>query len=324
MTTTAIKADVEAAKARLQAGAIYAAAETPSSHTPLRTATGATAPEVWVHTHVEFEYNHIQGTLQPGQCVPVYSRTAVGQPFQLVAGVQITTRSAYVYGKRYMVMGGGEDYNTHPTIDQWNSGTPLLGKAALLRYPGGIVRTRLSPGTPFIGTTEAADRDKNRMLADKANTMFGKCVLETCSHSSTNSTPLALVVSPEAELPGTTPTAMACISGREGVMSVLPLPQILSGLAQDVLSADGASGDESMTWLSGIMEYLDLCDVLDISLAYIAPGDASASCSPADTMVPIIHRAALQPGDLGIAMLDPDLQLRLLPFSNGRCELDMM
>lgn len=283
--------------------------ETVLSHTPLQR-QGKAQQECWANFGLSFQTQGGKAFLQPGQFLPVWSRT--GSQWRCKTPCRLDVVSAFVIEGRYMIRGGDNKLSSHPEIQDWGDDTPpVRGQASELRFPGGVRRVNPS-NLP--------------MLASNAGNYEGRAITAKAFHDGFNSAtlhegcPIELVCRFDQvpnNLPLTARTIIDVVRGDTACGWSLPIPMVLSNEEEVVLK------DYPQNWTKALEVMLSYFGVAEVGVMYKASGEELVEDISHDRPNEV-YRNALIKGDLGFSTLDPSLYERMLPFSTGNFDAGLI
>lgn len=283
--------------------------ETVLNHSPLML-NGKAQQECWANFGVAFQTKEGRAFLQPGQFLPVWQ--LMGNRWRLKTPASVSVVSAFVMDGRYMVRGGDGKLSSHPEIQDWEDGDPVKGQAAELRLPGGSRRVVLS-NNPTIAAN-AGNYERRNITAKSFHDSFSNaalmegCPLEmVCRTDATGYNKLPLLVHAMVDMPrGEVTTGYA-----------LPIPIVTSNEEEVVLK------DYPQSWTTAVLDMLTLLDITEVGILYKGKDEdvteEFGSFRPSE-----VYRNVLSKGDLGFSTLDPAVYERMLPFSTGRFDKDLL
>jgi hypothetical protein len=211
-----------------------------------------------------------------------------------------------------MIRGGDGKLSSHPEIQEWEDDSPqVTGQASELRFPGGV--RKISPGNM-------------PMLAANANSYESRAITAKAFHSGFNGAtlyegcPIELVCrldKTENELPLSPRTLIDVVREDAACGWLLPIPMVTSNEEEVVLK------DYPQYWTKALVDMLAYFGVTEVGIRYDAQGDALVEDISNDRPQEV-YRNALCKGDLGFRTLDHNLYERMLPFSTGNFDAELI
>lgn len=268
--------------------------------------------ECWTNTQVQFATQAGPAFLQPGQYYPLWVRSRHG--WRVRENIEIKTYSAYVYGGRYLVKGGGSKLSSHPTIKEWD-GAPFTGARSALRYPGGY--RSIKPGAcPSIYAN-----NENFILTEFSAYNFHS---KFAKSSLLEGHALDIVVLAEhtgKTLPKWDATPVWDVMTHKTCCArILPLPVITSNEEEIVLN-----DKKFNNWQNAVIEFCDFFDLQEIGISIKIPPDLDDIKDYISNEAPKeVYRCAFEKGDLGYEVMDPGIYERMLPFQRGKLVKDLL
>jgi len=283
--------------------------ETVLNHSPLKVEDKA-QQECWANFGVAFPTSEGRAYLQAGQFLPIWKCS--GGRWQSKTPVHLSIVSAFVIEGRYMIRGGDKKMGSHPEIQDWEVGSPVKGQSSELRFPGGV--RRITPSDFPMVAANAGNYESRPITARAFHDNFSNSQLFEGS-------PIELVCrsdKTDKELPQPWARSMIdMVRGEATCGYVLPIPIITSNEEEVVLK------DYPQNWTNALYSMLAYLGVTEVGIMYKAQGDDLVEDISSDRPQEI-YRNALVKGDLGFSTLDPDLYERMLPFSTGRFDAELM
>lgn len=266
--------------------------------------------ECWANFSATFMTTNGRAFLQPGQFLPIWSRTGKGREWRCKTPFTLTVISAFVIGGRYMIKGGDKKLSSHPLIEDWED-SPIRGAAAELRFPGGLRRLHVS-NTPAI-VANAGNFETARVSAKAFHDNFANAQIR-------NGCPIVIACRHDAceKQVGAQYPAIDICRGEALTVFELPFPIITSDEEEVVLK------DYSVNWTNALKDYCDTMGVTEIGVLYSADDNDDVVEDISTERPNLVYRNALNKDDLGFSTLDPNLYERMLPFASGRFDVDLL
>lgn len=268
--------------------------------------------ECWAVFSGRFMTSDGPAYLQPGHFIPIWRRNK-NKNWQAMTPFTLSVISAFVMGGRYMVLGGGTNLGSHPKITEWDEGSPMLGQAAELRYPGGIRRILQSDQPTLIANGQSFKSRNTTARAFHDN--FGSAPLyEGC--------PIEIVCRTDAtqqKVPYPVHVMYDVLRSEATAGYALPFPIITSNEEEVVLAKYPGNWSEAMN------QFCELYGIQEIGVLYkMSPGTDDIIEDISTVRPKEVYRNVIVKGDLGLSTLDPNLYERMLPFSTGTLDVEFL